>query len=343
MERSNGDVYAADGKWRFMVHDFDLAFDGAESNTMEYALKSNLPPTEPRHPQFTAEILEGLFKNEEFRNRFAQRSMAYISTIVSEEKISEIISCMIEEREAVKSFDLMRWDNMSGTSKNRLESWKYAVVNKFVGFAHNRNAYFEKMISDFYKKYYNSSIGDTALCRFDIDTSVASVDIAGAVIRESFYGDKAKDFTAKLYTNIPVRISAEVKDGYFVRAITVTDGNSVQTFSGNNAVFTPLNKEYKVSFDIALGAAEKTPAMAIAVLRKDRFSRMKAGERLPVEINAVDASGNVTKAFGFECVCDSDIIEIGDNNIITAKAAGNALVTVRYGNCTEVFNVAVTK
>ena len=337
MERANGDSYAADGKWRFMVHDFDLAFDGVTNNTMEYVLKSKLPETDARHPGFVAERFEGLFKNEIFRNRFAQRAAAYLGTAVSVENMTAIAEDLIKDREAVKGYDLMRWNNMSGTLKSRTDNWRERVRSKFVGFAEGRNPYFEKMVSDFYKKYYKSEIGDVTSFKFEIDTDKASVDIDGAVVRESFYGDKAKSFTSDLYTNIPVTITAECKEGYFVKSITVNG----EKFEGSFVTLTPEKKEYTVSFEIAEGKSEGESVAEIAVMRKGRFTKMNVGEKLPVEVIGRKSTMGVDRVFGYDVKCDSSIIEIGENGIITAKEAGKAEITVNYRNLSETFPVEV--
>lgn len=337
MERSNGDVYAADGKWRFMVHDFDLAFDGITNNTMEYVLRSNLPETDARHPGFVAERFNGLFKNEEFRNRFAQRSLAYLNTAVSVENMTSIINGLIADREAVKGYDLLRWNNMSGTSKQRLDSWKDTTFNKFVNFTTGRNPFFEKMISDFYKKYYNSNIGDAVNFNFEIDSEKASVDISGAVVRESLYDAKASSFTTTQYTNIPLTISAECKEGYVVKAILVNG----ERFEGEEVTITPENKDYNISFEIAEGSADEKTVSDITVMREGRFEKMTVGEKLPVEVMGTYADGEIERVFGYEVTSSNDCIEIGENGIITAVSAGEATVTVKLADVTKAFNVII--
>ncbi len=337
IERSNGDVYAADGKWRFMVHDFDLAFDGVNNNTLEYVLKSKLPQTEARHPQFVAEVFDGLFKNEEFRNKFAQRAMAYLGTAVSVDNITKISQDLITAREAVKGYDLMRWNNMSGTSKQRIDNWKSRVENKFVGFAQGRNPYFERMVKDFYAKYYGSQIGDTTAFNFEIDTEKAGVDIDGAIIRESFFGEGAKKFTTTQYTNIPVTISAECKDGFTVKSITVNG----EKFVGESVTITPEKKDYNISFEIAEGKKAEKAVLGISVIRAGRFEKMTVGEKLPVEVMATYADGTTERVFGYEVTCDSDIVELGENGIVNAKSIGEATITVKLGDLTNEIKIVI--
>ncbi len=337
MERSNGDVYAADGKWRFMVHDFDLAFDGVNNNTLDYVLKSTLPETEARHPEFVAKVFNGLFKNEEFRNEFAQRSAAYLDTAVSVENITAISEDLIKDREAVKGYDLMRWNNMSGTSTQRIDAWRDRVRSKFVGFAQNRNPYFEKMVSDFYKKNYKSEIGGMATFDFEIDATKASVDVSGSVIRESFYGDKANSFTTTQYKNIPLTISAECKEGFVVKSITVNG----ETFNSDAVTITPEKDEYKVSFEIAEGTEGEKAVSDMIIMREGRFEKMTVGEKLPVEVLAVLEDGNTERVFGYTVETNSDIVEIGENAVITARASGEATLKVTLGGIVKELKVII--
>lgn len=345
MERSNGDTYAADGKWRFMVHDFDLAFDNANNNTLEYALKSNLPESEARHPKFVADVLDGLFKNEKFRNRFAQRSAAYLNSAVSVENITKITQSLIDSRDDVKAHDLLRWNNMSGSTEQRLNSWIERTQSKFIGFAQSRNPYFEKMIADFYKKYYNSEIGEKTKFVFETDCENASVDIDGAVIRKSFYGDDAQKFEAQLYTGIPVTVTAECDEGYVVKSITVNG----EKFDTDSVTFVPENKEYNIKIETALGDVAQKSVKEIKIMRKNRFENMKQGEKLPADIIAVYEDGTSERvynfgidiaAYGYEKEAQSDVIT-ASGTILTAQNKGDAIVTVTYEGICTTFKVTV--
>lgn len=344
-ERSNGDTYGADGKWRFMVHDFDLAFDNANNNTLEYALKSNLPESEARHPKFVADVLDGLFKNEKFRNRFAQRSAAYLNIAVSVENMTKITQELIDERDDVKAHDLLRWNNMSGSTEQRLNSWIERTQSKFIGFAQSRNPYFEKMIADFYKKYYNSEIGEKTKFVFETDCENASVDIDGAVIRKSFYGDDAQKFEAQLYTGIPVTVTAECNEGYVVKSITVNG----EKFDTDRVTFIPENKEYNIKIETALGEVAQKSVKEIKIMRKMRFENMKQGEKLPVDIIAVYEDGTSERVYGFDVdiaaygydkEAQSDVIT-ASGTILTAQNKGDAIVTVTYKGVFTTFDVTV--
>ncbi len=345
IERSNGDTYAADGKWRFMVHDFDLAFDNANNNTLEYALKSNLPESEARHPKFVADVLDGLFKNENFRNRFAQRSAAYLDSAVSVENITAITQNLIDERDDVKAHDLLRWNNMSGSALQRLNSWIDKTQSKFIGFAQNRNSYFEKMIADFYRKYYNSEIGEKTKFVFETDSENLSFDIDGAIIRKSFYGEKAQKFETELYMGIPVTITAECDDGYIVKSIVVNG----ERFDTDSVSFVPENKEYSIKIETALGEKKQKIVNEIKIMREKRFENMKQGEKLPIDVIAVYEDGTSERVYNFDAETsdygydleEAKVVAVSDNAVLTAQNIGSAVVTVTYGGAHTTFDVMV--
>jgi hypothetical protein len=310
-----------------MIHDFDLAFDNVRNNTLEYAISSRKGDNDARQPSFAAKELDGLFKTEEFRNTFAQRAAAYMSTAVSEENMSKIVGNLISERESVKAYDLMRWNNMSGTSWQRVDSWKSYTENKFIRFASERNTIFYSMIKDFLKKYYESDIDDGANFTFNIDADKASVSVSGAVIRKSFYSDKADSFSTKQFAGIPVEISAETKEGYIVNSITVEDPDgNVSTVTGKSITITPKKGNYTVSFNVSEGNEEISEVNDFSVVRLSRFAKMKVGEKLPIELLTDDGE----KLFGFSVSVDSDIVTLGENNVIKAEKSGQCKAVVEF-------------
>lgn len=336
-ERSNGDTYGADGKWRFIIHDFDLAFDDAGHDTLEYAVGSNQDDTSPRQPQFAAKELDGLFRCEKFRNAFAQRAAAYMSTAVSEENMARIVSKLIAERESVKAYDLMRWNTMSGTSAERLNSWRDYTSAKYLNFAAARNNSFPVMIENFCKKHYGSEITRSADFDFCINSGHASVSVSGAVIRESLYGDGANSFKTRQFAGIPVTISAETEDGYKVSSITVTGPAGTETFLSDSVTITPEAGSYSVILNVEAGDAPQKEVKDFFLARSARLTRMLSGEKLPIDLFTEDGE----KLFGFEVASDSDCVSVGENNVITAQKKGSAKLSVRYGNMKKEFTVLI--
>jgi hypothetical protein len=193
------------------------------------------------------------------------------------------------------------------------------------------------MVSDFYKKYYKSEIGETTNFSFEIDTEKASVDIDGAIVRERFYPGNAASFTTTQYTNIPVTISAECKEGFVVKSITVND----EKFAGDKVEIVPEKKDYKVSFEIAEGTKEEKAVASIAVMREGRFSKMTAGEKLPVEVIATYTDGTSERVFGYTVTSETDCVEVGENGIVTAKAPGSGNMIVTYKGVKTNFTATV--
>lgn len=337
IERSNGDTYGADGRWRFMLHDFDLAFDTANNNTLEYAIKSTMENTNARQPEFAAKELDGLFQTEAFRNEFAQRAAAYMSTAVTEESMSDIVQNLISERGSVKMYDLLRWNNMSGTSFDRLNAWKEYTTNKFIGFISERNESFYPMIRDFLKKYYGSGISGEASFTFETDAENASVSVSGAVIRKSLYGDKANSFTTKQYAGIPIEISAETKEGYVISSITIESPSGETIVYDGSVVITPEEGDYKVTIAVAPGEKSESKADDFIIARVGRFEKMQVREKLPIDI--VSPEGE--KIFGFECEIDSDCARLGDNNIVYAESRGTAKGIVTYNGIRKEFDIVI--
>ncbi|MCD8049424.1 MAG: CotH kinase family protein [Clostridia bacterium] len=333
IERSNGDVYGADGKWRFMVHDFDIAFSNSRNNTLEYAITSRMPNDDARQPSFAAETLDGMFKVQKFRDKFAQRAAAYMATAVSSENMTEAINLLVEERESVKAYDLLRWNNMHGTTQERLDEWKVRVESTFIEFFKTREEVFGDMLAEFCQKHYDSTISEQTSFTFEIDADRASVDIDGAVIRKSLYGESAASFTTMQYTAIPLTISAEVNDGYKVKSIEIETDGVKTVYEQESVTITPEKKDYKVTINIEEGEEAESVMYAddIFVLREGRFLLMKVGEKLPVEI----ATTGGEKLFGAECYVNGTGVVLGDNNIVTAVEAGEGTIVVSYGGYTK--------
>ena len=63
-------VYGADGKWRFMVHDFDISYDNTNHNTLYLSTMQKDADTQARHPRFPKRVCAekyGLFAHNNAR------------------------------------------------------------------------------------------------------------------------------------------------------------------------------------------------------------------------------------------------------------------------------------
>lgn len=205
-ESIDPEVYGADGKWRFMVHDFDISFENSNHNTLYLCTMQKDDNSMARHPRFATDLFEGLFKNESFRNEFAQRSMVYLRTFASGKSIEAMLNELMAEREAGKSADISRW------SLGTLNGWKNNI-NNVINYAYARPTPLRNQYMEIFNNYYNAGI-----------TGVAVVNCAG----DDGYinGGKIVDGNElKLFSGIPADVSA--KGSY----ITVEqNGTSVTEF-----------------------------------------------------------------------------------------------------------------
>ncbi|MBQ8540325.1 MAG: CotH kinase family protein [Clostridia bacterium] len=200
-ESIDPDVYGADGKWRFMVHDFDISYENTNHNTLYLSTMQKDTDTASRHPKFATDLFEGLFKNATFRNEFAQRSMVYLRTIMRGTSISAMLDEMVAEREAGKAADVARW------SLGTLDGWKNKV-NSLKSFASGRPSPLRTQYMDLFNTYYDAGITGTVLFNVSGDDCYIS-------------GGKVTDGAElKMFSGIPVTIEAE--DAY----ISVTENGS---------------------------------------------------------------------------------------------------------------------
>ena len=207
-------VYGADGKWRFMVHDFDISYENTNHNTLYLSTMQKDDDTASRHPKFATDLFEGLFKNEDFRNEFAQRSMVYLRTFMRGTSIAAMLDEMVAEREAGKAADIARWNLGS------IDNWK-SNVNSLKGFASGRPTPLRNQYMDLFNTYYDAGI--TGVCLFNITGGEA--DINGGKVTD---GDELK-----MFSGIPVRIKAEDAHIYVIE-----NGNEFESFELME--FTPI-------------------------------------------------------------------------------------------------------
>lgn len=231
-ESIDDEVYGADGKWRFMVHDFDISYENTNHNTLYLSTMQKDADTASRHPKFATDLFEGLFKNETFRTEFAQRSMVYLRTFMRGTSIAAMLDEMVSEREAGKSADVARWNLGS------LDNWK-SRVNNLKGYASGRPTPLRNQYMNVFNTYYDAGI--TGVCLFNISGDDASIN--GGKVTD---GDELK-----MFSGIPVRIEAE--SSYIV---AIGDNKAIVDFG--SMTFTP-NGDYKITIkkaDVAIVKAE---------------------------------------------------------------------------------------
>lgn len=235
-EAKDPSVYGADGKWRFMVHDFDIAYENPWHETLYLSALhdgSLNADDEARHPEFATKLLGSLLKNESFRTEFAQRTMAYLSTAMSERNVNRVLDGLVAAREGAKIHDLLRWNLGWGPAEARLEGWKRNIdwLRRFAALrADALKQQYLKILNE------NYGAGITGTARFAYYTSGAGVlSINGAEVGAERYGDMTF-FGGEQFAGIPFTLSA-YKDGEPM-TIDVAVGGVTETYTGE-ATLTP--------------------------------------------------------------------------------------------------------
>ncbi|MBR5535690.1 MAG: CotH kinase family protein [Clostridia bacterium] len=213
-------VYGMDGKWRFMVHDFDISFENTNHNTLYLSTMQKDDNSQARHPKFATDLFEGLFRNATFRNEFAQRSMVYLRTIASGVAINEYVDTLVNDRQAGKQADLTRWNLGS------LQQW-INNTGSLRNFGGNRGAQMRSQYTNLFNTYYNAGITGTVL----FNVSGDDCTIAG--------GNVSDGAELKMLSGIPVTIEAE-------NAYIVAVGDSVAHVNFGELTVTP-GTDYKIT------------------------------------------------------------------------------------------------
>lgn len=331
-ENIDDNVYGADGKWRFMVHDFDIAFEDARHNTLWLSSMEKLPETEARHPEFATAMLKGLLRNKDFRSEFAQRTMAYLSTAMSEKNINALVDKLTEERSVGKERDLVRWNIGRGSAQEKMDGWLFRM-NGYRFFAKERPA----ILKEQYIQLLNGSEYEAGIkgeANFTFYCNGGGISINGAEISPERYAEAAENFQTVQFAGIPVKITAFDADGR-VGTLKITHNGISETYYGT-AEFTPQPSDYVVTADFTETVDAPTGSPA-GIMRADRFCEMKVGEKLPAAVFASDGS----RCAGSVIIIGSCVAQNG--GIITAVKEGSALIRFVSGGKIFEAKVLVTK
>lgn len=216
----------ADGKWRFMIHDFDIAFDDINHNTLYLSTRQKDANTEARHPKYATDLLDNLLRNDEFRSEFAQRTAVYLSTIMGKDVIDGIINGLVDERRAAKSLDIARWKN------NGLRDWN-DEINWLHRFANERPAKLREQYRNNLNRYYGAGI--TGEAKLGVSSAV-DYSINGALMTEGESGELT------VFAGIPLTVKAENAD------ITVSCGDGRFVAAGS-LTFIPNTDSYEINIE----------------------------------------------------------------------------------------------
>lgn len=244
-EKIDPNVYGLDGKWRFMIHDFDIAFEDVNHDTLYLCALQKGEETDARHPEFATKMLGSLLKNNEFRSEFSQRLMAYLSTAMSEENINALVDKLEAERKVGKVRDLLRWNLGSGSTENRMNRW-LRYMDSFRNYAKERPAVLKNQVVRILNgEPYNAAISGEATMNFRCVNSYVS--ISGAEITKERYGEKAESFSTTQFAGVPIHLEAYDQYGNMAK-LTVLHNGITESFVGT-AEFVPQNGEYTINIE----------------------------------------------------------------------------------------------
>lgn len=324
-ESVNPNKYGADGKWRFMIHDFDIAFEGAWHDTLRLSAFGTEPDTEARHPAYATQFIAGLLKNPDFRNEFAQRTRVYLSTVLSKSSMQTLVDDLISTHQAGKTADLLRWG--WGPAQQRRDFWLWNMSG-FVDFASARSDIIINQYTDVLNSQFNAGITGTAR----VMLTSAPEEINGVHYRIG--GAEAGAGNSKIYAlfaGIPVTVSAEAADGTPL-TVTVSHRGALTSGAGEVTFTLQPNEPYTVSVAKSEGSASTVIPAGIA--RAGRFETMTVGESLPAVLFGKDGS-RLTAEFTVTGSCVSI-----ENGIVKALSPGRAVLSANYNGL--IYSIPVT-
>jgi hypothetical protein len=200
-----------DGKWRFIVHDFDEAMWQPRRNGMNLFTTPyhNNPLHHDNQPLWAVEIWRSLFESEIFRNTLAARYATYLGTVFHPDRVISIIDELAAEREADIGRSFYRWGKHGGDLTGSVENWRNAV--EFLReFSRVRGDYGIRHIRQYYNRNDRPHLdlglsGSMLEITWQSDPQKGFFDIAGA------YGD---NFTAAYIWGLPIHAQAVPLEGY---------------------------------------------------------------------------------------------------------------------------------
>ncbi|MCL1864011.1 MAG: CotH kinase family protein, partial [Defluviitaleaceae bacterium] len=123
------DVHGGDGRYRFIVQDFDHSIGShfaAEFNVL-HDFTTPDPSEFWRRPQWVLNLVNIMFATPEFRNTFAARYSTYTGTVFHPEMAHHIVDNIIEERASTMGMDSYRWRLHDAQRQTDNSGWLYQM------------------------------------------------------------------------------------------------------------------------------------------------------------------------------------------------------------------------
>ncbi len=218
-------VYGKDQKWRFIIHDFDIAYANPNIDDM-VQLTTDRGIFEARKPPWAAAIFRNLFKNEEFRNLIAARYSSYIGTAFKPEVTLSYLDALVAEVEPDITKDFFRWGVQGGSLAN-ISTWKNGQIAGLRNFLNNRSLAALGHIRNYYNNNFRLGLPSAyTQVNFSIDSEYGYFDVSGAQIRPNLFGNEmASNWGSQYIQGLPINIKAvSLTDREFSHFEKIIDG-----------------------------------------------------------------------------------------------------------------------
>lgn len=232
------DIPTGDGKWRFIIHDFDNALWHPRRNNMELfttpstargagtgdAPSHRIQYYHDNQPLWAVEKWRNLFESEIFRNTFAARYATYTGTVFHQERINQLIRLLENERRADIGASFHRWDKHGGDVMGSLVGWQNSI-ERLRYFTRLRTRYAQRHIIEYFNRVDRPNLGlglsgEFVNIRWQTESGRGFFDIAGAIInpalftRDGMVTFDPHNFAANYIWELPIDVTAHALDGY---------------------------------------------------------------------------------------------------------------------------------
>ena len=259
-----------DGRWRFVVQDFDEAINHPANNPLQY-----FSTDMPSWSAFSHEWIPMLFENETFRNSFAARYATYLGTAFHPELSLFILDNMECERLSHVGSHLYRWGYHEATTPtDGVARWRHTVEHDLRYFVRHRGAHGLDQLRGYLNGHYGSRVNlgldSTGFTNIDWRTNGTErgwLAISGAEIRadlferQGVHGFSVDNFSADYIRGLPIEVHAVALPGYTFSHFSIT-GGQVSRVEQNPMVLTPAAGVGQMRVDalfIAPGESEPRP------------------------------------------------------------------------------------
>lgn len=297
-------VHGADGKYRFIMQDFDTVM-GSSPGTNHYyenMLSDFTLVIQPgqedewRRPPWVAQFFNTLFANPDFRNTFAARYSTYAGTVFSPVRSNYILESMVRERLPFVGIDAYRWHLHGATNQaNGVANWQ-SQVDTLRTFMERRPAHAIEHIREHLNRTnipgLNLGLPDGLTnITWEINSDMGFLDISGAQIRADLFqrhgqhGFSVDRFSADYIQGLPIIVTAVPFEGYVFSNFVVT-GATYEVLSHNQIRITPTG-DAPVSVAAIIATDEGPLGTTITITNV----HARPGQNVSVRVNIANNPG----------------------------------------------------